>query len=246
MAHLANCNSMIQVYKEGGDIHDQTAMECFGLRSKEEIDKISHRIPSKTANFLCQYGGSGPALYSQLMMSILIMVSEKKLPAVPEWLTVDWCNTFVSNWFFARPEVRDYLDLQTYRARRYGMVWDIFGRIRLTPEVRSEHKWIRQAGERQGGNMADQGSAAGMMKLAIAEVEEMLGRWRREAGIWCYSLLPVHDQLIVECEEDYAEVLLDEMVRIFNEVMVDKETGVLRFRVPILSDGEVMECWKKG
>lgn len=245
MAHLAMCKSMIEIYWAGQDIHEMTAMKCFGLTKHEEVDKIKHRIPSKTANFLCVYGGSGKALYSQMLMAMLLLVSEGKLDAVPIWLTEQWCDQFVQDWYADRPEVLRYMEVQAYRARRYGKVWDSFGRVRPVPEVRSTHSWISAAGIRQAGNMPDQSLAAGMMKLAVAETDELLSRWLDDADIWCWPLLPVHDQLISECDENFAEELLEEKLRIFDNVMTDRQTGELRFRVPVKSDGEVMGCWKK-
>lgn len=245
MAHLANCQSMIDVYERDGDIHMETAMQCFEISDPEKVDKVSHRIPAKTASFLCMYGGSGPALHKQLLMAFMILISEKKLDRVPSWLTVEWCDEFVRTWFAKRPEVEEYLDLQAYRARRYGMVWDIFGRVRLVPEVRSCHRWIKEAGVRQAGNMADQGSSAGLMKLSMASVEEGLLQML-EMGAWCWPLLVVHDQLIVEADEDVAEDVLEMMTAKFDSVMDDQDTGERMFRVPIKSDGEIMERWKKG
>jgi DNA polymerase-1 len=245
MAHLANCASMIKVYQDGGDIHEQTAMQCFGLSDKSQIDKVSHRIPSKTANFLTQYGGSGKALYQQVLMAFLILISEGKLDKVPDWLTMEWCDRFIDNWFGQRPEVREYMDLQVYRARRYGLVWDPFGRVRLVPEIRSTHSWIKEAGGRQAGNMPDQGMAANILKLIMAEVAEYLQELR-DIGVWCHELLPVHDQLITEVEEDWAERVKVGKMRIFDDAMRDKDSGEWRFRVPLGSDGEVLDRWKKG
>lgn len=244
MAHLSNCQSMIAVYEAGGDLHDATAMECFGLTDRSQIDKVSHRIPSKTANFLTQYGGSGKALYAQLKMALLVLISEHKLAAMPDWLSEQWCDGFVERWFGARPEVREYLDLQAYRARRYGMVWDVFGRVRLVPEVKSTHAWIKAAGLRQAGNMADQGSSAGLMKLAMAAVEERLLEFE-EAGVWAKPIVPVHDQLIVEADEDAADDVLEAMVWEFDRVMEDRGTGEHCFRVPVKSDGVVTQRWQK-
>ena len=244
MAHLANCYSMIVVYEAGGDLHDATAMQCFGLADKSQIDKVKHRIAAKIANFLSMYQGGDKALYQQLVMAMQLLIAEGKLFDIPDWLTVEWCAGFQDRWFEARPEVRQYLDLQTYRARRYGMVWDIFGRIRLVPEVQSAHSWIREAGIRQAGNVGDQASSAGLMKLAMGACNEFLLDLL-ECGVWCWPLLTIHDQLITEVEEDRADMVLAEKIQIFDSVMNDVRTGERLFRVPIESDGSVMERWAK-
>lgn len=245
MAHLAVCKSMIEIYQQDKDLHEQTAIECFHLPGPEFVDKVSHRIPSKTANFLVQYGGAAPNLYTQLMMAFLNLISEGKLERVPGWLTVEWCEGFIRQWFEARPEVREYMELQAYRARRYGMVWDIFGRVRLVPEVKSYHTWIKAAGLRQCGNMSDQGSCAGMMRLVMGELDETLIGFR-ECGVWAWPLVSVHDQLIVEVEEDYAEPVADTMSTVFDSVLTDRSTGETVFRVPVRSEAEILDCWRKG
>lgn len=193
----------------------------------------------------CMYGGSGKALYAQLLMAMLILISEKKLDRVPEWLTVEWCDQFNTMWFDARPEVREYLELQTYRARRYGKVWDLTGRPRLVPEIRSYHPWIKSAGERQGGNMADQGTSSAFMKLAMGEIDEQLTELREGGGMWCWPLLPVHDQMMIEVEEKSADDVLEMVAYTMDNVPTDKETGENLLRVPIKSDGEVIPRWIK-
>lgn len=247
MAHLSKDPSMVQAYRDGKDIHSQTAMQCFGITDESKLDKISHRIPAKVSNFLCMYQGGGKALYAQLLMAFLILINERKLDKVPEWLSISWCDGFIVDWFAARAGVRQYLDNQAYRARRYGLVWDPFGRIRLVPEVRSCHSWIKEAGVRQAGNMPDQSMAAGIMKIIMAMVDELLlEMWDGGRGIWCWPLLPVHDQLILEVEEDYAETVKIATMERFDSAMRDVDNGEWRFEVPLGSDGEVLDRWKKG
>ena len=244
MAHCANVKSMIQVYENDGDIHEQTCLDCFGLDSVDQIDKIRHRIPAKTANFLTGYGGSAKALLEQLGLAFSTLIAEGKLDKIPEWLDLEWCERFIANWFEVRPEIRDYMELQAYRARRYGMVWTMFGRPRLTPEMQSFHTWIRAAGLRQAGNQPIQGCAADQMKLTMAAVEEGLMEYE-EAGVWCRPILPVHDQLLVETGVEDGEEVLGMMMAKFDNVMWDQERREHRFRVPIKSDGGMMERWQK-
>lgn len=239
LAHCANCESMIEVYLNDGDIHEQTCIDCFGV-TKDKIDKVSHRIPSKTANFLTSYGGSGKALVVQLMLAFSNLIDEGKLSAIPSWLSEDWCNVFIEKWFNVRPEVKEYMDLQTYRARHYRLVWSLTGRVRLVNEVCSCHSWIRAAGCRQAGNHPIQELAAAQMKLVMGETNELFPE-----GGSCWPLLSIHDQLIFEEDEDKAEDSNELIGAVFDSVMIDKDTGEDLSRVPIKSDGEVMDRWEK-
>lgn len=238
MAHLADCKSMIRVYAQGGDIHAQTSLECFGSSDDE------FRIPSKTSNFLVGYGGDHKTLYSKLLVAYSMKIGEGKMKGLPDWFCEDWCETFIERWFEARPEVKEFHYLQEYRARRYGFAWGPEGRIRPIPEIRSTHSWIVSAGIRQAGNFPIQDLAATQLKLAMAECEDifvgLLGR-----GMWVWPELPVHDQLITEVEEESAEEVGDLCREVFRGVMLNPETGEDYSRVPIEADVEVMDRWKK-
>lgn len=233
LAHLAEAHSMIQVYLDRGDIHDNTGRKVFGLPADVKPDKLKHRMASKRTNFGIQNGTTEKGLYLQLVMDY----GTSGL-TVPDWLTEEWCKWFIEQWLATYPEVPAYFDLQYYRARRYGMIWDAFGRVKLIPEVRSTHSWIRSSGLRQAQNMPVTSTAAGQMKLAMAEAEQTLMELV-DAGVWVWPLLTVHDQLMVETEEDAAEEVGEQISNVFAGVMRDQ------FRVPIEADAEILQRWQK-
>jgi len=252
LAHCAQAASMIQVYAEDKDIHVYTACEAFGVsyehyrrllalkkdqltkEEKADLDefKMYKRMPSKNINFAIVYGISAKGLIAQLALSGVL------------W-SEDEANAFIDRWFNLYPEVKDYLELQYYRAKRYGMVWDLFGRVRLVPEVRSFHSWIRSAGLRQAGNMPIQALSAGQLKLTMGKLQVGL-EGLREAGVDCHPMIAVHDQLLIETPEEDTGLVDELMEACFENVMRDEETGEEMFRVPVKSDGAVMENWVKG
>ncbi len=240
LAHLAQALSMIRVYLAGGDIHDNTAREVFDLGADVKPDKIKHRMASKRVNFGIQNGTTEVGLYAQLVMDYCDNGLE-----VPDWLTLEWCKWFIRKWLKTYPEVEDYFDLQHYRAFRYGMVWDSFGRIKRIPEVKSVHKYICQSGLRQAQNMPVTAFAAELMKLAIAETQLWIETEVRPQGIQCQCLITVHDSLLIEVEEEWAEVVKEYVEGVFARVLVDKDTGVDYCSVPILAEGKIMERWEK-
>lgn len=237
----------------GGNLSSTTyeytdKVACLSVPSSFVLvrDKGVAVICGQTANFLLLYQGSPKALYAQLLMAMLILISEHKLDKVPDWLTVEWCEQFCERWYANKHEVRAYQDLQAYRVRRYGMTWDQTGRVRLGPEIRSYHSWIKAAGERQGGNMADQGTSSALMKLTCAEANEKLGQiWDGGYGDWCWPIMPIHDQLILEADERIAEDCQEMLTWVMDNVSVDKESGDNLLRVDIRSDGETLERWLK-
>jgi hypothetical protein len=77
----------------------------------------------------------------------------------------------------------------------------------------------------------------------MAECEDFYTQMR-DASVWCEALLSIHDQIIAEVEEDYADLVGAEMVRIFEGVMNDRDTGERLWRCPIKSDCEILTRWK--
>lgn len=240
LAHCSEDPVMIKAFRDGVDIHLATAMHAFGITDPAQVDKLLHRAPCKNVNFGIVYGLTESGLYDQ--MALTYATAGKPLP---DYIDVSWCGEFIRNWFGVYKCVEPYMDKQAYRTRRYGCVWTEAGRVRLVPEVRSVHKWIASAGLRQAGNCPIQGLAADVMKVGMARVErEVLEPTLRE-GVWCWPLLPIHDEILVECEEDYAEYVLERMGEEMGLSMTDVDTNRNMCRVPIGSDGKVMDRWKK-
>lgn len=256
LAHLANAKSMIDIYKADRDIHIATACAAFGrdyahyfgLTNKKkkkqaltdvEISELDHftqfeRMPSKNLNFMVCYGASWKGLQAQLALSHIFWDEQQ-------------CQDFIERWFGLYPEVKEYLELQAYRARRYGFVWTPCGRVRLVPEIKSYHNYIRSTGVRQAANLPIQGSNSEQLKLVMGESDDyLLSLYDNGHGPWVWPLLPIHDEIICEAEEGpVADSLAVLMEHIFSNVMVDKDTGENLWRVPIKGESSVMERWKK-
>jgi DNA polymerase I-like protein with 3'-5' exonuclease and polymerase domains len=242
LAFLGNVKRMIQVFREDRDIHNETAMEAFGITEAEvNADKIRYRNPSKNVGFAIIFRETALGLYEQLVSD---NYGKAGIP-VPSWLTLEWCESFLRKWFKLYPEVVTYMEQQDYRACRYGMVWDLCGRIRRIPEVRSVHPRIMAAGLRQAGNMPIQGLAAELMKLAIAETQLWIETDLRPAGIRCWPLMTIHDELLLEVQEEYGETVKEVVEGVFANVLTDKDTGEELCMVPIKAEGKVMERWEK-
>lgn len=225
LAHCANESGMIDTFWRGGDIHTETAMDVFGLR-EDQIDPILHRAPCKVTNFGVCYGLSASGLQLDLALSKI-------------YKSVEECQEFIDKWFAKRPMVRGYMDEQQYHARRYGFVWNLFGFIRLVPEVRSSVSKVIEAGLRQAGNMRITSTSAGVMKLAIVGMSQPGGMediWR-DGHIDAAPLMTIHDELLYEAEEDEAE----EVAKGISKVM----DGVVELKVPVRSDWKVGERWEK-
>lgn len=240
LAHCAADSIMQDIFRRNGDIHVETAMHAFGFTNPAQVDKLLHRAPCKNLNFGIVYGLTETGLFDQ--MALTYATAGKPMP---DYITEAWCKDFIQKWFGVYTGVEPYMDLQYYRARRYEKVWCQLGRIRRVPEVRSAHSWIRSAGLRQSGNMPIQGLAAGVMKIGMARTEDQVLHPLYTEGVWCWPLLPVHDELVIEAEGDYAEYILERVIEEFSLSMTDTSTGRNRCSVPIGADGKVMDRWRK-
>lgn len=245
MAHLANDPQMIRIFSENGDIHTDTAMRAFNIDDPSKVDKMLHRAPCKNIGFGVAYG-LGPIGLLDLMA---VTYATAGLP-LPDEIDLEWCERFIEKWFGLYPKMHEYFELQHYRARRYQITWCMFGGVRRIPEVRSCHDRVVAAGLRQAGNNPIQRGAAGVMKIGMARCEDRVFEPMREMGIGAEALLPIHDELLSEVDEDWADKLKMVVEREMARALVEedgKRAGELRCRVPILTDGKVMDQgWEKG
>lgn len=230
---------IIAVYMEGGDIHIVTAMKTFGLTDKEQVDKLLHRAPAKNVNFAVVYGITGLGL-----LDLMAMTYATAGVPLPDYMDEKWCDDFIEKWFGVYTGVRSYLNEQESYIRRYKLVTTRAGRVRRIPGIRSALPYVQEAGCREGKNHAIQGFSADLMKLAMGETNERLDQLA-EIGIDSWPLVTIYDELIIETEEDNADTIQACLGDTMDNVLVDKQTGVLQCLVPIVSDGKIMSYWTK-
>lgn len=234
-AHGSQDETMIQVFWRKEDIHTKTACGVFDrdydtVTSWEVTDptrykswKAEERAPSKNLGFGVLYGLTPPGLKRNIFNE-----SEGRI----DW-TEEKCEGFITKFFTVYPGLQGFIDLQHWRAQRFAMVWDAFGRPRLVPEGRSTHKRIRNEGCRKAGNHYEQSSAQGTIKLAMAELAPMYTEMNTLAT--CLALLQIHDELISEVSREIAE----EVAAIISYVM-SKASPLL---VPVESSSDMAERW---
>ena len=203
-AHGSQDSTMLEVFQRDEDIHAKTACGVFGRDYYDVMSwdkksdrfmkwKKEERAPSKNLGFGVLYGLTAEGLQRNILTE-----SEGE---------IDWeaakCQGFIDQFFKLYPGLRSLMDLQYRRARRFGMVWDMFGRVRLVPEAKSAHKRISNEGERKAGNHFEQSSAQGVLKLAMAELIPVVAAFAKSHT--CLSLLQIHDQMIWEVDKRVAE-----------------------------------------
>jgi DNA polymerase-1 len=189
LAHLSGDENLIRVFREGRDIHTETASWMFGV-PREAVDPLMRRA-AKTINFGVLYGMSAHRLSQEL--------------AIP----YEEAQAFIGRYFQSFPKVRAWIEKTLEEGRRRGYVETLFGRRRYVPDLQARVKSVREAAERMAFNMPVQGTAADLMKLAMVKLFPRL----EEAG--GRMLLQVHDELVLEAPKERAEAV----ARLAKEVM---------------------------
>jgi len=196
MAHLSGDPEFVRAFREGGDIHRQTAAVIFNV----PLDQVTPEMRSraKTINFGTIYGQGPFALSRQL------------------GITQEEAKAFITQYFERFRGVREFLDLQVRLARERGYVETLFGRRRYIPEINEKNFNLRAFAERTAGNSPLQGSAADLIKIAMIRLHRDL----KEHGGNAHLLLQVHDELLVEAPV----AAVDRTVELVRESMVGAAT----------------------
>jgi DNA polymerase-1 len=176
LAHVAGEQGLIDAFQADQDIHLATASRLFQVPI-EQVDR-SQRGLAKTINFATIYGVSEFGLSSRTEMSR------------------QEARQFLDQYFVTYPRIRAYIGDTLAFVNRTGYVETLLGRKRFFPELLNTRLPYnqRQAVERAAINAPIQGTAADIMKIAMARLHQQLGA----AGLAARMLLQVHDELVLE------------------------------------------------
>jgi DNA polymerase I-like protein with 3'-5' exonuclease and polymerase domains len=145
---------MLETYRVGGDIHDQTATVIFGggKHGKEQ------RTIAKNVNFGTFYGLFPRGLQKTLKFKAGLDTS------LPD------CEKIISNLKAGYPALTRWQEETKQRAglRRYTETW--LGRRRYLPDIISPDWGKKSFAERCSLNTPIQGTAADILKLALARI----------------------------------------------------------------------------
>ena len=181
LAHVAGIDALKQAFKDGVDIHAQTASEMFDVPLEDMTPDI--RSQAKAINFGVIYGISGFGLARNL-----------RIPRKE-------AQGFIDRYFERFPGIRTYMDRTVQFAKDHDYVETLFGRRINTPEINAKGP---QAGfaKRAAINAPIQGTAADVIRRAMIRMPAAI------ADIPAKMLLQVHDELIFEVDADAADDLI--------------------------------------
>jgi DNA polymerase-1 len=211
LAHFCADAELCRAFAEERDIHAAVAAQIFGV-PEGEVNAEQRRM-AKTVNFGVIYGISPSGLAQRLEMSR------------------EEAAKFIDSYFVRYPKVQEYQERLLTDCRANGYVSTILGRRRqFDREAIRPHSTYQQrnTAEREAINMAIQGSAADVIKLAMLNVYRRLQREGRQARL----LLQIHDELVFETPPQE----LPALAQLVREEMTTPVEKTLGLRVPLRVD----------
>ena len=217
-AEVADVEPLKAAFRSGADIHAMTASEVFGV-PMAKMDAQTRRR-AKAINFGIIYGISAFGLAQQLQL--------------PQSETA----AYIKAYFERFPGIRSYMERMKQLCREKGYVETIFGRRCYIPGIKETNAARRAFAERQAINAPLQGSAADIIKRAMARVPPAL----EKAGLKAKMLLQVHDELVFEAPEQEAEAT----AAVAKEVMEGAVGPVRKLSVPLVVETGAAQNWEEA
>lgn len=214
LAHIADIGALKEAFRKGIDIHALTASQVFNT-PVEGMDPMVRRA-AKAINFGIIYGISAFGLAAQL--------------GIPQ----REAQSYITAYFERYPGIRDYMDSTKRQVKEQGFVTTLFGRRVHFPNINSKNPAERAFLERAAINAPIQGSAADIIKRAMAKLPAAIAA----EGLGAKMLLQVHDELVFEAKD--SEV--DALIAVAKRVMQDAAS----LSVPLVVEAGVGLNWEEA
>jgi len=208
LAHLSGDKTLIEAFRNDGDIHRATAKLIFGCEECDVSDDM--REVAKRVNFGIIYGLTSYGLSRDLKIRI------------------DEAQIFIDTYFARYPKVKDYIQEQVGKAEKDGFVTTILGRRRYIPEINDKNQSIREFAKRKAINTPVQGSASDLIKLAMIQIHHQI----KSKDLSATMVLQVHDELVFnlpvkELKEvkDLVKERMENVLKLAVPIKVDMKKG---------------------
>lgn len=181
MAAFSKDETMLQAFRDGVDIHRETASRVYNIFPGMVTDE--QRAFCKMVNFGIIYGISAFGLSQRL-----------KVPRKEAAQLID-------TYFRLYPRVKAYMEDAIAKARATGYAVTVLGRRRTLRDINSRNATARQSAERDAINTPIQGSAADLVKTAMVNIDRAF----RAARLRTKCVLQIHDELLFDTPREEAE-----------------------------------------
>jgi DNA polymerase-1 len=218
LAEIADVPALRAAFQEGTDIHAMTASEMFGVPVAGMPSDVRRR--AKAINFGIIYGISAFGLANQLGIGR------------------EEAGAYIKKYFERFPGIRDYMEETKAFCRAHGFVTTLFGRKMHYPEIAAKNPSLRAFNERAAINARLQGTAADIIRRAMARVDAVLA----EARLSGRMLLQVHDELVFEVPEEEVPATLP----VIQRVMEHAPMPALSLHVPLQVEARAAGNWDEA
>ena len=188
LAHFSQDSALMNAFEHDKDIHLETATKIFGESEAKEKRNIA-----KSINFGLLYGMGS----RKLGQTVGVSTAEAKV--------------YIENYFASFPTVKNYLTSIQEAAKRENCVHTLLGRRRVF-DYESANAFEKAGFERESVNTVFQGSAADLIKLSM---NKLLKEMNPDEGA---MLLQIHDELIFEVKEEFAETYAHRAKEIMEQI----------------------------
>lgn len=218
-AMLSDDKGLIEIFKNGEDVHSSVASRVFGVKESEVTSDM--RRKAKVINFGILYGMGVNALRANL----------------GEDTTREESQEFLNAYFNTFTRLAEYLEETKAYARKHGFTKTMFGRRRYFPGIESSAPFIRASAERMAINAPIQGTEGDILRIAMINIEEHIKKNGLESKV--RMLLQVHDELVFEIHED----VLKNETKNLSQIMRDVFSGYDTSDVPVLVEAKAGDNW---
>lgn len=208
-AHYANEKTMLDIYRNNGDIHTETAKLFTNGRAptKEERGK------AKAVNFGFLYGMQAKKFVKYALDSYGQVFTQREAEHIRDLFFAKYARLLP--W---HKEQEDLCEMQ-------GGVSNMFGRFRKLPLIYSANKWERASAARRAINTPVQGSGSDLLISAVTQINKEL-----KGVAWIGAT--VHDSIIGECRVEDKDFVDETIRRVMKHPQVLDDFGV-ELRVPL-------------
>lgn len=213
LAHLMEDEDIINLIKNGVDLHIATASKIFNLPVEAISKDGKERATSKTLNFAIVYGRSVANIAEDLN------------------ITKTEAEKFVQDYFKSFPKLKTLIDDVLSKTRKLGYSKTLLNRKRYLPDInlsltnRKNIGKIRRA-ERQAFNAVIQGTAADLIRQAMPVADKLANVYGGEL------VLQVHDEVVFYIpDRDLKYFMLD-----IKKALEFNKIGHIDIKVPIEVD----------
>jgi DNA polymerase-1 len=249
VAHRSQDAALLGVYENEEDIYSDFAISAFSLPDKRfhdhegwhypGVDKKRHRFPSKTCTLAAIYDVTNIGLLEQMPVVCKHCGVEGSdhgavecVDFAPLW-NENNCQEIINAFYIKYPSTLDMRRRDHARARKWGYVWDDWGRLLHCTGVRSTLEWVVSAVLRELGNFPIQATAQGTVKVSQAEVYDLMTEFKMLDV--AHPVLQVHDELLFEVRKDVADDLAYMVQEVFEHCVT--------LSVPIKSGSATADNW---